>query len=394
MKGQPSVVLMGIIARTPFAGVAWQFLHFLEGLRRLGCEVHYVEDTGVWPYDADRETVTSDCGYSLRYLQRLMSWCGMPGKWAYRSAVDGTLHGPSASSLDGILRGADALMNVTGGTVLREEHLRVPVRIFVETDPVTPQLEVALGNRFTIGMLEAHTHLFTYGENIGRPGCPLPAGPFAYRPTRQPVILDWWTPRSASNGSASNGRRRPFTTVSNWKQTCKDIEWRGETYTWSKHTEFLKVADLPRRTSQPLELALSCDEPDPVPLLRSNGWQVTEAVPLSRDILPYRDYICESRGEFTVAKDQNIRFRSGWFSDRSATFLAAGKPVITQDTGFGENLPTGEGLFSFRDMDGILTAIDTINADYPRHCRAARAIAEEHFRAETVLRALLREAGL
>jgi hypothetical protein len=390
MKGQPRVVLAGIIARMPFAGVAWQFLHFLEGLRRLGCDVHYLEDTGVWPYDADRETVTDDCGYSLRYLQRLMSWCGMDGRWTYRSGVDGSLHGPGAASLGDTLRGADALLNVTGATILREEHLRVPVRVFIETDPVLPQIEVAQGNRFTIELLEAHTHHFTYGENIGKPVCPLPTGPFAYRPTRQPVILDWWMP----TGSLANGCTRPFTTVTHWKQTCKDIEWEGELYTWSKHAEFLKVADLPRRAGRPFELALAHDEADPVALLREKGWQVTEALPISRDILPYRDYIRSARGEFTVAKDQNIRLHSGWFSDRSATFLAAGRPVITQDTGFEENLPTGEGLFSFQDMDDILAAIDEIDSDYERHCRAAREIAETHFRAETVLRALLRQAGL
>jgi len=390
MKGRPSVVLMGIAARMPFAGVAWQFLHFLEGLRRLGCEVHYVEDTGAWPYDADRQIVTEDCGFSLRYLDRIMSWCGMGGRWLYRSGVDGSLHGPLASSAGDIFRRADAILNVTGATVLREEHLRVPVRVFIETDPVLPQIEVAQGNRFTIGLLSAHTHHFTYGENIGRPVCPLPTGPFAYRPTRQPVVLDWWEPEKAP----ANGKPRPFTTVTHWKQTCKDIVWQGETYTWTKHTEFLKVADLPRRAGRPFELALAYDDSDPVAWLRENGWQVTEALAISRDILPYRDYIRGARGEFTVAKDQNIRFKSGWFSDRSATFLAAGRPVITQDTGFDENLPTGEGLFSFRDMDDILAAIDEIDSDYPRHCRAAREIAETHFRAETVLGALLRQAGL
>ncbi|MEK6710563.1 MAG: hypothetical protein AABZ64_08285, partial [Nitrospinota bacterium] len=185
-----------------------------------------------------------------------------------------------------------------------------------------------------------------------------------------------------------------FTTVSHCKQANNDIEWEGKTYTWSKHTEFLRLSDLPRRTAQPLELALAADDAESLALLRSKGWRVIDAAPISRDILPYRDYIRAARGEFTVAKEQNIRFRTGWFSDRSACFLAAGKPVVTQDTAFGEVLPLGEGLFAFGGMEEALAAIEAINADYPRHCRAARAVAEEHFRAERVLASLLERAGL
>ncbi|MEK6710358.1 MAG: hypothetical protein AABZ64_07250, partial [Nitrospinota bacterium] len=221
----PAVVVTGIIARTPFAGVTWQFLHYLEGLRRLGCEVHYAEDTGVWPYDADRQAVTGDCGFALRYLQRVMSWCGMPDRWAYRSAADGGLHGPCAASLGEILSRADALINVTGATVLKDDFRRVPVRIFVETDPVLPQIEVARGVRFTLDMLDAHTHHFTFGENIGTPACPLPAGPYRYQPTRQPVVIEWWAGAAAAT---ANGKPRPFTTVSHWKQANKDIEWEGK----------------------------------------------------------------------------------------------------------------------------------------------------------------------
>src|SRR5262249_8040216 len=149
-----------------------------------------------------------------------------------------------------------------------------------------------------------------------------------------------------------------FTTVSNWRQSGKDIEWNGETYLWSKHLEFMKFLALPRQTPQPLELALADPDACTRDLLASYGWRVTEALPLSTDILPYRDYIFGARGEFTVAKDQYVRPRTGWFSDRSACFLAAGKPVITQDTGFGKFVPTGQGLFAFQTMEQVLDALD------------------------------------
>jgi hypothetical protein len=275
------------------------------------------------------------------------------------------------------------------------------VRIYLETDPVLPQIEVAKGDSFSLGLLGAHTHHFTYGENLGAPDCGVPVERFSYRPTRQPVVLDWWkAPPALSSGS--------FTTIASWRQSGKDLEWNGETYTWSKHHEFLKLIDLPARTPQPLELALAlksrgengngCAPPDgedseAIRLLRSRGWRVREGLPLSRDLFSYRDYIAGSRGEFTVAKDQNVRLRSGWFSDRSACYLAAGRPVVVEDTGFGDLVPTGRGLFAVRGLEDAVEAFAAIAADYAAHAAAARAIARGDFEATRVLRPLLEAAG-
>lgn len=389
-RSKPTLVVLGMMGRTPFAGVAWQALHYLEGFRRLGYEVYYVEDTGDWPYDPEQNTITDDCRYTVNYISRLMAGCGLLGRWAYRAAAQqGRVYGVSEAELAGLFVRAEALVNLTGATVLREEHLRVPARIYVETDPVLPQIEAAQGNRFTIDLLSAHTHHFTYGENLGGPGCGVPTGRFAYRATRQPIVLDWW----ASPARLPQPPLR-FTTVGSWQQTGKDVEWNGETYTWSKHHEFLKFIDLPRRTTQRLEPALACEDEAVLELLRSHGWRVVDALALSADTEPYRGYMLGSDAEFTVAKDQNVRLRSGWFSDRSACYLAAGKPVVTQDTGFGCALPTGEGLFAFRTMDEILAAFDEIARDYGRQSRAAVEIAEEHFKAETVLGEMLAEVGV
>ena len=294
---------------------------------------------------------------------------------------------------------ADALVNLTGSTCLLEEHTRVPVRIYLETDPVMRQIEVVRGDRKAIDLLAAHTHHFTYGENLGAPDCGVPVTRFNYLPTRQPIVLDWWTPdwRLSSDVNGRPNIPARFTTIAKWRQPGKDIEWNGETYSWSKHVEFLKFIDLPRRTQQEFELALAWEnekDEEVIPQLTSFGWNVVDAISLSLDIVPYRDYILGSRGEFTVAKDQNIRLRSGWFSDRSACYLAAGKPVVTQDTAFGNILPTGRGLFAFRNMEDILSAIDTIESNYEGHCRAAREIAEEYFAAEKVLGSLMERVGL
>jgi hypothetical protein len=286
---------------------------------------------------------------------------------------------------------ADALVNLTGATVLQDEHLRVPVRIYLETDPVLPQIEVAKGHQFTIDMLAVHTHHFTFGENLGAHDCRVPAGAFAYQPTRQPVVLDWWESAETSPQSSDRGR---ITTVSSWKQSGKDIEWNGETYIWSKHLEFMKFVNLPRRTRQPFEIALASKDAEAIALLAFHGWRVVDAIGLTRDILPYRDYVVGSRGEFTVAKDQYTRPRSGWFSDRSASYLAAGRPVITQETGFSKFLPTGMGLFAFETMEDVLAAVQEIDRDEYAHRRAAREVAEEYFAAEKVLGSLIERAGL
>jgi hypothetical protein len=407
MSGSPRLIVLGIVGRTPFAGVAWQALHYVEGFRRLGFEVYYVEDTGDWAYDPEQNRVSEDCSYAVNFISRVMRWCGLPEKWAYRTHDNGrTVYGLSEAQLRQLFATADALINVTGSTILDEEHLRVPVRIYLETDPVQPQIEVAKGNSFYLDLLNSHTHHFTFAENLGAADCLVPAVSIDYHPTRQPVVVEWWkTPDCAM--AIGDG---PFSTVANWRQSGKDLVWNGQTYTWSKHHGFLKLADLPRRAGQPLELALAVqghkedgngnwvlahsEDAEAMRLLVSHGWRIADAIQLSKDILPYRDYIMASRGEFTVVKEQYARPRTGWFSDRSACYLAAGRPVLTLDTGFAKFLPTGEGLFPFNSMEDILEAFTTINTDYDRHSRAARAIAEECFRAETVLAKLVTACGL
>ena len=407
MSRKLRLIIMGILGRTPLAGVSWQVLHFLEGFRRLGHEIYYIEDTGGWAYhplrtNADHEAENAyeiNLQYAVNHVARVMSAHGLQDQWAYQSRLSDRTFGLSETQVSNAFENADALVNLTGSTQLFEEHARVPVRIYLETDPVLPQIEVAQDDRKRIDLLSAHTHHFTYGENLGAPDCGVPVTRFEYLPIRQPVVLDWWT-GDARSGSTLNGhpQNRPyFTTIAKWRQPGKDIDWNGETYSWSKHVEFLKFIDLPRRTEQEFELALAWqDEKDQeaIPQLRSHGWRIIDAISLSLDTAPYREYILRSRGEFTVAKDQNIRLRSGWFSDRSACYLAAGKPVVTQDTAFGNILPVGRGLFAFRNMEDILTAINTIESDYDQHSRAAREIAQEYFAAEKILRSLIERVGL
>jgi hypothetical protein len=385
--GKPNViVVLGIMGCLPVAGtgVAWNTIQHLLGLRRLGYDVYYVEATGVWPFNARED----DCTFPVTYISTLLSRFGLQDRWAYVAAhSDNRCYGLSEVQVRDLYARADAIINLFGGTVLRDEHMTCPIRIYLETDPVVHQIRIANGEQKYIDLIGAHTALFSWGENYGAPDCGVPIAPFTYKRNRAPVILGLWE-------APCNPAARRFTTVAHWDQSVKDLVYQGEVYSWSKHREFLKVLDLPRRTTQELTLALAIDDPAAVHLLERHGWVVEDAYAASNTLDSYRDYIWASRGEFTVAKDMNVRLRSGWFSERSACYLAAGKPVITQETGFSKFLPTGLGLFSFRAVEEIPPAVDAINSDYQKHCRAAKEIAAEYFDAEKVLRQVLAEVGL
>ncbi len=383
------IVLLGMMARMPVAGVVWQTIHYLVGLHRLGCEVCYVEAHGNTPVDFFDHEQDDGWGKAAAFIASVMRRFNLGDQWALDTVYgDRRCYGMSEQALESQYRSADLLINLHGGTVPRPEHRDTGRLVYLETDPVQLQIELYENRQSTVDFLSAHRAFFTFGENYGKPGCKLPVSArFPFHPTRQPVVMDFWQSHANRPGPA-------LTTIGNWRQPCRAVHFQGEVYYWSKHYEFLKFIGLPRRTTQPFELALSSYEPSDKEMLEGRGWAVRHALDFSRDLEPYREYIVRSRGEFTVAKDQNVRLRTGWFSDRSATYLAAGRPVITQETGFSEVLPTGEGLFAFRTEEEVLDAIDRINSDYERHSRAASEIARAYFGYDVVLSSLLERLGI
>ena len=386
------LIVLGEMGHIPYPGMAWELLQYLEGFRRLGHDVWYVEDTNSWGYDPEQDATTPDCPYAVKYVARHMEWAGMSDRWAYRAAEpDGRVFGMSESKFKELFQNADVLINHAAATVLRGEHLAVPVRLLLETDPGIDEILAAKGDPEMLSMLHGHTHFSTWAENYRASDCLLPIVPFGYFPTRMPVILDWFrSPPVPSNGRGARPLR--FTTIGHWRQSGQE-SWNGETYFYSKHPQFLKFVDLPNRIAHIVELALGSPDEDTIQVFAERGWHVVDSAPFGCEMYPFRDYIIGSDGEFTVAKDVYARLRTGWFSDRSSYYLTAGRPVITQDTGFGAILPTGEGLFAFNTLEDIETAFDSVNSDYARHSRAARDIAVKHFRAETVLARLLRDLG-
>jgi hypothetical protein len=384
------LVVLGMMGRCPFGGQTWLYLNWLRGLTRLGHDVYYVEDDATWPYDPRQNSITDDPSYAVDYLGKVLARVGLGERWAYRALYRGVeaCHGLSSARLRELYRDCDALLNVCGATVLNEDHAAARLKVYVETDPVTNQLELATGKEKTRAVLEGHDVIVTYGENYGAEDCRVPLGGFRYRTMRQPVDLELWP-------DAFDPACRSYTTIGNWRQKGNDIVWNGETYYWSKHHEFLKFLDLPRRRpGVSFDLCLNVDDEADRRLLVESGFGLSSPLEMSLDPWRYQEFFRSSRGEWTVAKDQNVRLRSGWFSERDACYLASGKPVIAQSTGFEKALPCGEGLFAFHTLDDVLAAVDRIESDYPRACRSARAVAAEHFEAAAVCRRFMKDIGL
>jgi hypothetical protein len=381
------IIVFGILFWYPLAGVTYQFLHYLLALRRLGYDPYYVEDSGRWIYDPQLNDLSPDAGPNVAAVAPILDAHGFAGRWVFRGRYpDGRCYGMTETALQRLYREADAFLNVTGAQEIHDEHLQCPRRIYVESDPFASQVKVANADAETIAALNAHDTHFTFGENVGQPDCGIPATPYGWLPTRQPVAMDLWQHAYAAIDA-------PYTTITTWHNKGKDVVYRGERYYWTKDREFERFLDLPRHRRGPFELAVGVDEPTRQ-RLTGLGWQLRPSIDLSASVSGYREYIQRSRAEFTVARDQYVRPRTGWFSDRSACYLAAGRPVITEDTGFGRVLPIGRGLFAFSTIDDVLAAVDAIESDYQGHCRAARDLAEEYFGAERVVGSLLARAGL
>lgn len=383
MPSRDTIVVLGLLGQFPLAGIAWQLIHHLVGLRRLGFDVFYVEETGAVPYDPRTKNLTNDCSYSLRFINDTLSPYGFADVWAYREGLTNQWHGMSSLRVRELFERASCVINLCGASHPETLTYRPKGKfLYLETDPVLYQVRLAQGDAAALRFLSGHNAHATYGENLGEPDCPIPLTQFNWKKTRPPVVLDLWPVRE---GDAC----QRFTTIATWHNRGKDLCFAGETYHWSKHLNFLAVADLPRRTGQDLELGAEIDDPGALHTFRQNGWILTDPLAVSQNMQDYQEYIVTSRGEFTVSKDVVVRTKSGWFSDRSVCYLAAGKPVVTQETGFSKFIPTGHGLFAFSTLEEAEAALTAIHQDYSAQARAAREIARTYFDASVVLSTLL-----
>jgi len=388
------IIVLGFMGGMPIAGVIWQHIHYIVGLQRLGHEVTYVEDTLNYPYDPVAFNISDDYSYATQTLGRLAKEHGFEGRWAYcaRFKESTEIAGMSLAELRTLYKEADCALNICGSHDMNDDLRTIRNLIYVESDPGVEQIKIDQGESETIDYLKEHQHLFTFGENIGTPAFVVPTHDFKWLPTRQPVVTDLWC---AGVEAQVPDPATLFTTICNWSTSGKkDIVWKDSNYLWSKSLEFLRFIEAPKLSGEPFEMATDIKKEEELEQFRKNDWKHVLPPELSVDWNGYRDYIRNSKGEFTCAKDQYIRLNTGWFSDRTACYLAAGRPVITQETGFTAHYGGKEGLLTFSTMEEIVDAVAAIRADYKKHSRAALEIAREVFEAEKVLASLLERAGV
>jgi hypothetical protein len=381
------IVVSGYLVRCPLGGYAWQTVHYLVGLRRLGHDVWFYEDTGCDPpaYNPQTNEFGPDYRYGVDVTGAFLDRIGWGDQWVFVDSVSRVEHGPAAGRADALLRESDLLVNLSGVNRIPLERRAGRPGVYVDLDPGVTQLCLANDGKALRDVLDEHVALFTFGENIGTTRSAIPTGGYAWHPTRQPIVLDFWA-NAGAPGAA-------YTTIGKWVSRGRDAEYAGERYGWSKRDQWLRCLDLPSRTGAALEMAMDVTPPDDRERLAACGWRIVDPLAVSSDPWRYREYIRRSRAEFSLAKDMNVRLRSGWFSDRSACYLAAGRAVVLQDTGFGDVLPTGPGLHAFRTVEEASGALLAVEADPEGAAAHARSVARECFDAPTVLAAMLRIVG-
>jgi hypothetical protein len=376
----------GLLAHAPFGGMIWQVLHHLVGLRQLGYDVWYVEDSDKRMLNLQVTDWATSAADNAAHVGRYLDAMGLTDRWIIRSPSTQECFG--AGGWDRLLRlyrEADLVMNLCGAHELRAHHDAIRALLYLETDPVANQVALASGVDWKIDELSRYAAVATYATNLGSADCLIPDSGLDWLTTVPPVVPSHWRtdrpPRSPQ-----------LTTVMNWSSPDSSVEWRGQCWSWSKQEALRRLAELPKHSPAPLGIALRQAGEDVWEDLSSDGWTVSSARLLD---LPgaYRRFIRASAGEISPAKEQYVAPRSGWISDRTVCYLAAGRPAIVERTGIA-GIPTGEGLLEFTGVDEAAAAIEAVVSDYPRHAAAARELAETYFAADKALGSLLARAGL
>jgi hypothetical protein len=381
-----SAIVCGSVAQRPGnGGHTWVFLQYLLGLRDLGWDAVFVDRLEPeMCLDARGRPCPVEESTNLRYFDEIMRRFGLDE--AYALLYDGSKQsrGLSREELSRRVEASALLLNVNGFVTDEDVLGHARLRVFLDIDPGFGQMwrELGLHDGF-----RGHDAYVTVGENIGSPGCTIPTCGLEWITTPQPVVLDLW-PAQTDGGEH-------FTSVASWRGPFGPIEYEGKTYGLRVH-EFRKFVELPSLSRQSFEVALDIDraEVDDLALLRANGWALADPSTVAGDPWAYRRYVQRSKAELMIAKNMYVESRSGWFSDRSICYLASGKPVLAQETGFTRLYPTGEGLLAFATLDEALAGAEEIAREYERHSRAARALAEERFDSRRVLGHLLERLGV
>jgi hypothetical protein len=381
-----TIIVAGSLAQRPnIGGHTWVFLQYLLGFRRLGWDVLFVDRLEPeMCVDAAGEPTELRSSVNLSYLAEVMERFELGERWSLLYDGGREVVGRSRAEVVDVARRSVLLLNVMGFLDDEEILAAAPLRAFLDIDPGFGQIWQQLGLHQTF---QGHDRYVTIGERVGAADCRVPTCGIDWVTTKPAVELSEW-PAQPEPGSA-------FTTVASWRGAFGPLEYEGRTFGLRVH-EFRRFFELPGRTSTRFEVALDIDEAEVHDLrqLEANGWTLADPRAAAGDPWLYRDFVQRSAAELMVAKNLYVDTRNGWFSDRSACYLASGRPVLAQDTGLDGLVPSGEGLLTFSTLEEAAAGVDEIIRGYQRHSRTARAIAEEHFAAERVLPRLLEKLGV
>jgi hypothetical protein len=380
------IIVTGLVGLYPVGGVAWDYLQYVVGLARLGHEVCYHEDTWSWPYHPVKKTNTPEGDYSANYIGDFFQTYApdLIHRWHYLHLHE-TSFGMTREEFDRIAETADLFINVSGACMIPENLSPFCLKIFLDTDPGYNQIMLSERLAWSENVerwcrsVADHDQHFTYAENIYGADCNIPLMDFAWKPTRMPVVLDLW----ASLARQPAAGAFPWTTIMTWNAFKGKLVYQGVEY-GSKGAEFEKLMELPKRLQMPLKIAVG-GVTAPFARLAENGWEVVDGPEQTLTPASYQEFIQQSRGEISPAKHVYVALRTGWFSCRSACYLASGRPVVVQDTGFSSIYPGSEGLLAFTTAEEAVVGMLEVERDYERHARAARSIANEYFDARKVL---------
>ncbi len=376
----------------PIGGVAWDYLQYVIGLHRLGHDVYYYEDTWHWPYHPMKGAV-ADGGYSGSFLRRFFRRYApeLDHHWQYLHLHEKP-YGMTRRQFESVAKSADLFINLSGASAIPDVLGASCVKAFVDTDPGYNQILLTTRPAWAANVdqwaaaVDAHDVHFSYAENINEPDCKLPDTGHSWLPTRMAVVPELWRPAMTPLTS-----RTRWTTVMTWNAFKGELVMDGQRY-GSKDAEFGKIIDLPRSVDVPLTIAIG-GATAPVSRLRAAGWRVLAGPKVSLTPARYQRFLGSSRGEVSIAKEVYVALRTGWFSCRSACYLALGVPVVVQDTGFSSHVPTGAGLLAFTSHEEAAAAIDAVESDYARHSEAAIELSRSEFGAPRILSSLIEAAA-
>lgn len=379
------IIVLGYIVRGPIGGMVASNVQYMVGLQRLGHDVSFLELGGQWDccYDLQADTMTADPSYGVGFIGDLLKPYGLDEKWAYHDAFKKAWLGPLADSIDQVIGNADIVLNLCGVNDLQQGLEEVPLRVLLEEDPVFMQVKhLKEPERKSNALM--HNRFFSFAYNWGKPTCTVPDDGIAWQPTRPPVVLDCW-PDKAADANAERGKR--YTTVMQWR-SYPPVNWQGTDYHNKDHS-FPPYRDLPAQAGVELEIGLAGADAKAKQELMDAGWHLANSGPISKSLPAYTDYLATSRGEFSIAKHGYVAARTGWFSERSACYLACGLPVILQDTGFSDDLPNDSSIGAFNTPDEAIAQIQRIESSYDRYRDEARELAAAYFGHDVVLSDLL-----